>query len=111
MVPKKEKIPIWRRYWWVFIGAVGAVSLASALNFTSNDGWIEITMIANDTYDLGWNSTRPTVCSTGYYSYWNGTNFLCAIDGGGSGGSSNGTLIKVLNQLDAGNGTFIEEYQ
>lgn len=83
---KKEEIPFWRRYWWVFIGAIGGISLASALSFTSADGWIEITNLGNDSYDLGWNTTKPTVCTVGNYSYWNGSAFLCspATTGGGS---------------------------
>jgi len=87
MQKEDEKRSFLKRYWWVFIGAVGAVGLATALNFTSVDGWIEIIDYGNDTYDLGWNTTRPTVCSAGNYSYWTGTNFLCSPDTGGSNSS------------------------
>ena len=89
MQKEDEKRSFLKRYWWVFIGALGGIGLAAALDFSSTDGWIEITDYGNGSYDLGWNTTKPTICSAGNYSYWNGVTFLCSPDT--TGGGSNAT--------------------
>jgi hypothetical protein len=88
----KDKRTFFTRYWWVFAGAIAGIALSSALNLTNTDGWIVITNSSNESFNINWNTTRPTVCSSGNYSYWSGTGFLCRDDttGGSSGGDGTG---------------------
>jgi len=87
-----EEQGFFKRFWWMFGGALAAVALATALNITNTDGWIVVTNSSNSSFNIDWNTTKPTVCAAGNYSYWTGTGFLCRDDttGGSSGGDGTG---------------------
>lgn len=80
----KDKRTFFTRYWWVFAGVLSAVALATALNIDNTDGWIVVTNSSNESWTVNWNTTRPTICTTGNYSYWTGTGFSCRDDQTGS---------------------------
>lgn len=82
----------------VVIGAVLAAFLtvgafSTALNIYNTDGWIVITNSSNDTFEMNWNTTRPTTCSYGEASYWNGSDLLCRSVSSSSGNNNTGYSI------------------
>jgi len=83
-----DKRTFFSRYWWVFAGVLSAAALSTALNISNADGWVMVTRSANDTFVIDWNTTRPATCSSGNYTYWNGSTFLCREDASGGGNSS-----------------------
>ncbi len=54
---------------------MGLSALTSA-NIGNTDGWIVVTN-SSDNYTINWNTTRPSVCGPGQFSYWDGSNFNC----------------------------------
>jgi len=47
-----------KRYWWVFAGALAAVSLATALNISNTDGWIVVSNTSSTAWVVDFNTTR-----------------------------------------------------
>lgn len=56
---------------------LGLAAITSA-NIQNTDGWIIITNTTADNYTINFNSTRPNTCAVGEFSYYTGTNWLCA---------------------------------
>jgi hypothetical protein len=79
---------VFKRYWWLVVGALSAVALSTAINISNTDGWIVLTNSSSDNWNINWNTTRPATCFSGNYSYWNGSGFLCSPDVSGGGNSS-----------------------
>jgi hypothetical protein len=104
----KDKRTFFARYWWLFAGVLSAVALSSALNITNTDGWIVVTNSSNDSWNVNWNTTRPTTCASGNYSYWTGTGFSCRDDQSGGGGIVPNTYDNVT-ALQSSNTTIFNQ--
>jgi len=72
-----------RRWYLPLLGVAAILGLAvfTSANIENTDGWLVITNTTNTTI-INFNTTRPTTCGPGEFSYWNGVNWLCAVPAG-----------------------------